>query len=102
MEIVLGDWRRTSSTARPLTERYQKIGVDSDADTRASMWKVHKDNEIYIKEVIIAMKTTLQVVVDEIIPHGNLMHLPVRTYYRILNCAVTIWKVDSFFPILLF
>lgn len=82
-----------SIAIQALTERYERIAKEVRPDAQAaSLLSVYRENESYIKEVAVAAKKVLLVVVDELFLDDHLKYIPNRTYYRILTCAVAIWK----------
>lgn len=86
----------TVSPSEPLLRFFQQKGATTEADSQNSALTAYKDNELYIKEVIAAAKSVLQVFVDDILPDDNQKHMPIRVYCRILSSAAMIWKVSGF------
>lgn len=77
---------------------------DGDGDGPAmpvfAMLNPSECNKEYFGEVIAAAKSILHTVVEDLLPDNQLMHIPIRTYSRILAGAMFCLKVSSFLEVL--
>lgn len=83
-----------SISLQTLTGQFQLIGANSSASHQSSMPSAYKDNELYIK-VIVATRSVLPVVLNELLSDDNPKHILIRVCCRILNSAVTMWKASG-------
>ena len=56
---------------------------------------IKKQNEPYIKEVVDASRSILELALKGLLPNGNLKHAPVRTHFRILAGAMFLLKASA-------
>ena len=55
---------------------------------------IYKQNEVYIKELIDAARSLLDLFVNGLRPDIGLKHAPVRTHFRVLSAAMFLLKVS--------
>lgn len=56
------------------------------------------EEEKYLRGTVRAARTILRTVLDDLIPHGSLTYIPVRSYSRILGATLILLKVSGSFP----
>lgn len=53
------------------------------------------EEEKYLRETVRAARTILRTVLADLLPHGSLTYIPVRSYSRILGSALILLKVSG-------
>ena len=61
-----------------------------------TMIKIYSGDRRYIEEVIDGGRDVLKGVVEHLYPDDHLKHLPVRSYFRIVNICIILLKVSIF------
>lgn len=54
-----------------------------------------KQEEEYLRGTVRAAQTILRTVVDDLVPHGSLGYIPVRSYSRLLGATLILLKVRN-------
>lgn len=60
------------------------------------------EEEKYLRGTVQAARTILRTVLDDLLPHGSLTYIPVRSYSRILGATLILLKVSGSSPSLSF
>lgn len=56
------------------------------------------EEEKYLRGTVRAARTILRTVLDDLLPHGSLTYIPVRSYSRILGATLILLKVSGSSP----
>lgn len=65
-----------------------------DENTLGRHPRTRSEAKSIVKQGVVAATAALRLVVDEILPDSTLKYVPIRTYHRVVNCAVAMWKVS--------
>ncbi len=86
-----------SVALQAIVEYCDRSAADAAAMPVSAMLNPYEGNKEYFKEVVVAARSILQTVVEDLLPDNHLKHVPIRTYSRILAGAMFCLKVGAAF-----
>lgn len=82
-----------SVALQAIIEHRNRVTSDGTDMRVSSVLNTSEGNSEYFMEVVLAARSILQTVVDDLVPNDHLRHVPIRTYSRILAGAMFCLKV---------
>lgn len=82
-----------SVALQAIIEHRSRVTSDGTDMRVSSVLNTSEGNSEYFMEVVLAARSILQTVVDDLVPNDHLRHVPIRTYSRILAGAMFCLKV---------
>ncbi|QSS57949.1 C6 transcription factor [Histoplasma capsulatum] len=77
-----------SVALQAIIEHRNRVTSDGTDMRVSSVLNTSEGNSEYFMEVVLAARSILQTVVDDLVPNDHLRHVPIRTYSRILAGAM--------------